>query len=95
VEIRDKGTADIFNGINSKAARKTCPATLHEKAALQLDQINNARNLADLTIPPGNKLHALSRDRKGQHAIEINGQFRICFRWVDGEALDVEIVDYH
>jgi proteic killer suppression protein len=58
-------------------------------------QIHNARNLEDLKAPPGNRLERLSGDRKGQHSIRINDQWRICFRWRDGDAHDVEIVDYH
>jgi proteic killer suppression protein len=60
-----------------------------------LIQIHNARNLDDLRAPPGNRLERLSGDRKGQHSIRINDQWRICFRWRDGDAHDVEIVDYH
>jgi toxin HigB-1 len=54
-----------------------------------------AVTLDDLRLPPGNRLEALKHDRKGQHSIRINDQWRICFRWRDGEADDVEIVDYH
>jgi toxin HigB-1 len=61
----------------------------------KLMQIHNARNLTDLRVPPGNRLERLSGDRKGQHCIRINDQWRICFRWRDGDAYDVEIVDYH
>jgi proteic killer suppression protein len=57
--------------------------------------IDAATKLDDLKIPPGNRLHALSKDREGQHAIWINDQFRICFLWRDGNAHDVEITDYH
>lgn len=57
--------------------------------------LNNARALADLRAPPANHLEALRSDRRGQHSIRINRQWRICFRWSDGEARDVEIVDYH
>lgn len=57
--------------------------------------LEQAVELKDLMSPPGNKLHALSKDRAGQYAIRINDQFRICFRWVDGNAEDVEITDYH
>lgn len=57
--------------------------------------LNNSQNLADLRVPPGNRLEALKGDRKGQHSIRINEQWRVCFRWSDGDALDVEIVDYH
>ena len=57
--------------------------------------LNAAGSLEDLRIPPGNRLEALSGNRKGQHSIRINGQWRICFVWKDGHAHDVEIVDYH
>ncbi len=57
--------------------------------------IEHAVDLSDLKTPPGNKLHALNEDRRGQHAVRINDQFRICFRWVDGRAEDVEITDFH
>jgi proteic killer suppression protein len=57
--------------------------------------VNNARRLEDLRVPPANRLEALKGDRKGQHSIRINDQWRICFRWKDGNAYEVEIVDYH
>jgi proteic killer suppression protein len=57
--------------------------------------LDNATELTDLKVPPGNRLEALKRDRAGQHSIRINDQFRVCFRWVDGGAEDVEITDYH
>ena len=57
--------------------------------------LDAADRLDDLKMPPGNRLHALERNRKGQHSIAINDQFRICFVWRDGNAYDVEIVDYH
>lgn len=57
--------------------------------------LNNARDLIDLRIPPGNRLEALSGNRDGQHSIRINQQWRICFVWIEGNAYDVEIVDYH
>ena len=57
--------------------------------------LNNARNLNDLRVPPGNRLEALSGDRKGQHSIRINDRWRICFSWRRGDAHGVEIVDYH
>ena len=59
------------------------------------EPLNQARSLADLRVPPGNRLEALKGDRKGRHGIRINDQWRICFRWKDGDAYDVEIVDYH
>jgi proteic killer suppression protein len=57
--------------------------------------VDAAKELADLKIPPGNKLHALTGDRAGQHAIRINDQYRVCFVWKDGHAYEVEIADYH
>ena len=57
--------------------------------------LNNAQNLNDLLIPPGNRLEALKGKRKGQHSIRINDQWRVCFRWSDGDAHEVEIVNYH
>jgi proteic killer suppression protein len=95
MEIRDRGTADIFNGIDSKAARKVCPSPLHRLASRKLQALNAATALSDLRVPSGNRLHALTDDRAGQHAIAINDQFRICFRWIVDEAVDVEITDYH
>jgi proteic killer suppression protein len=64
-------------------------------ARRKLLYLNAAKRLEDLRVPPGNQLEALKGDRKGQHSIRINDQWRICFRWHDGEVLDVEIVDYH
>ena len=57
--------------------------------------LNNATDLNDLSIPPGNRLEALSGDRAGQYSIQVNDQWRICFVWSDGDAYEVEIVDYH
>ena len=64
-------------------------------ARRKLLYLSQARSLQDLLVPPGNRLEALRGDRKGQHSIRINDQWRICFRWLDGHAYDVEIVDYH
>jgi len=64
-------------------------------ARRKLLYLHRAKTLKDLTVPPGNKLEALKRDRYGQHSIRINDQWRICFRWHEGDAYDVEIVDYH
>ena len=70
-------------------------ANIASAARRRLFALNNARSLADLLIPPGNRLEALQGDREGQHSIRINDQFRVCFRWRDGDAFDVEITDYH
>jgi len=64
-------------------------------ARRKLQVLDNTPHLDDLRVPAGNQLEALKRDRKGQHSIRINDQFRICFRWHQGDAHDVEIVDYH
>ena len=95
VAFKDEGTEDIFDGKNTKAARKTCPESLWKVARRKLDLLDSATTLADLKIPPGNKLEALSGDRKGQHSIRINDQYRICFMWKGTDSDDVEIVDYH
>jgi proteic killer suppression protein len=89
------GTEDIFNGINSPAARRTCPENLWKLAARKLDQLDSISTLQELRIPPGNRLEALGGDRKGQYSIRINDQYRICFFWTDQSPDQVEIVDYH
>jgi proteic killer suppression protein len=67
-----------------------------EKQALRkLDMLQAARNLSDLRVPPANRLEALTADRKGQHSIRINDQWRVCFIWTKEGPIDVEIVDYH
>lgn len=74
---------------------KGIPNDIMKSANRKLMQIHNARSLDDLRAPPGNRLERLTGDRKGQHSIRINDQWRICFRWREGDAYDVEIVDYH
>jgi proteic killer suppression protein len=91
----DRGTEDIFNGIESRAARATCPKSLWRGAQRKLDQLNRVRELLDLGSPPGNRLGRLRGNRAGQHSIRINDQYRICFRWEKGHAEEVEIADYH
>jgi proteic killer suppression protein len=71
------------------------PPDIQTVALRKLRLINNARALDDLRVPPANRLEALSKDRRGQHSIRINDQWRICFVWRDGNAHQVEIVDYH
>lgn len=93
--FKNQGTEDIFDGRNSKMARKICPQNLWEIAARKLEQIDSAKNLNDLMVPPGNHLEALSGNRKGQHSIRINDQYRVCFIWNDGNFENVEIIDYH
>jgi proteic killer suppression protein len=74
---------------------KGFPPDLVAVARRKLGWLDAAAALRDLASPPGNRLESLSGDRQGQHSIRINDQWRICFRWSDGGADDVEIVDYH
>lgn len=74
---------------------KGVPNDILKVANRKLIQIHNASSLDDLRAPPGNRLEALTKDRRGQHSVRINDQWRICFRWRDGDAFEVEIVDYH
>ena len=94
-DFADPGTEDIFYGVNSAAARRACPQQLHSLAARKLTALNRAEELADLTLPAGNRLEALRGDRRGQHSIRINAQYRVCFSWRYGQATAVEITDYH
>ncbi|QHN04924.1 type II toxin-antitoxin system RelE/ParE family toxin [Granulicella sp. WH15] len=71
------------------------PASIRRTAWKKLAILNAAIELDNLKIPPGNRLEALTKDRRGQHSIRVNDQYRVCFRWFDGNAHDVEIVDYH
>ena len=91
----DQGTEDIFNRKGSKAARKLCPETIWRVAQRKLDQLNASVSLASLAIPPANRLEALSRERRGQHSVRINEQYRICFKWANEGPAGVEITDYH
>ena len=93
--FRETGTEDIFNGKATKAARKTCPRSLWKIAARKLDQLDSVTSLDELSIPPGNRLEALTGDRKGQHSIRVNDRYRICFEWTETGPIAVEIVDYH
>lgn len=94
VSFRDRGTEHVFHGTDSKSARRTLPAELHRKAAEVLDRLNAAVSLRSLSLP-GLGLGKLRGDRAGLHSIRINDQYRICFRWTDRGAEEVEIVDYH
>jgi proteic killer suppression protein len=71
------------------------PSDVAKGAARKLEYVDLAARLEDLKVPPGNRLHALEGDRKDQHSISVNDQWRICFRFGDGDAYDVEICDYH
>lgn len=89
--FRDRETERVFRRERSRKF----PPEVERRALMKLDMIDAAESLDDLRVPPGNRLEKLSGDRKGQCSIRINDQWRICFRWTDGDAYDVEIVDYH
>jgi proteic killer suppression protein len=74
---------------------KAFPSDVARRAAQNLSLLDAATDLNDLRVPPGNRLEALSGNRKGQHSIRVNGQWRICFVWSEGNAHEVEITDYH
>jgi proteic killer suppression protein len=93
--FRNKATEDIFNGKSSKPARKICPQKLWSFAHRKLDQLDSVTSIDELRVPPGNRLEVLSGDRKGQHSIRLNEQYRICFIWCDNGPEGVEIIDYH
>lgn len=93
--FKNAGTADIFNGVDTRAARQRCPQTVWRIAFRKLVQLNATPTLRALRVPAGNRLEALTGDRAGQHSIRINDQYRICFVWTDAGPADVEIVDYH
>jgi proteic killer suppression protein len=95
VSFKDQATEDIFNGVNSKVARKACPQTLWRIASRKLDQIDSVQHLEELKIPPGNRLERLSGNRRAEHSIRINEQYRICFVWSEAGPAHVEITDYH
>jgi proteic killer suppression protein len=71
------------------------PANIRSSALKKIAALDSAESLPDLFCPPGNHLEALTRNRKGQHSIRINDQFRLCFVWSEGNAYEVEVVDYH
>lgn len=91
ISFRDRRTEAIADGL----AVRQLPMDMQRAALKKLRQLAAASVLEDLRVPPGNRLEALWGSRKGQWSIRINDQWRLCFRWQDGNAHDVEIVDYH
>ena len=87
----DKQTQEIYTTGRSKRF----PPDVARRARLKLEYVDLASRIDDLKVPPGNRLHKLGQNREGQYAIRINDQWRICFRFVDGDAYEVEITDYH
>ena len=89
--FRDKETERLFD----RQFSRRFPGNLHRIAWRKLAVLNAAERLDDLRVPPGNRLEKLSGTREGEYSLRINDQWRICFRWLEGNAYDVEITDYH
>ena len=87
----DKYTFELY----IKGRSKKFPPEIISRAVIKMEYINLAANLEDLRLPPSNRLHLLSGERKGQYSISVNDQWRICFKYIDGDAIDVELTDYH
>lgn len=94
INFGDSATEAIYNGVTSRKSRKI-PGDIIALCQRKLDMINSAINIRDLKVPPGNRLEALSGKRKGFYSIRINKQYRIIFRFSNGNSAEVEIVDYH
>lgn len=89
--FRDAETEKVY----TRHLSRKLPGDIQQTALRKLRMLNNAASLNDLRVPPANRLEKLGGERTGQYSIRINQQWRVCFRWADGNALDVEIVDYH
>lgn len=87
----DQRSYDLF----AQGKAKRFPSDVAKRAARKLEYVDLAVRVDDLRVPPGNRLHGLGGNRKGQYSISINDQWRICFRFVNGDAYDVEVCDYH
>ena len=95
INYKHPGAKDIFNGDDTKYARRACPQNLWKIARRKLDQLDFAASLNDLRSPPNNRLESLKGDRIGQYSIRINDRYRICFVWSNDGVKEVEITDYH
>lgn len=95
INFKNRGTEDINYGRSSKEALKTLPRELHRKAQIKIARLGAVTSMQDLREIRWNRFEVLKGNRKGQCSIRINEQYRICFRWKNENALDVEIVDYH
>jgi toxin HigB-1 len=89
--FRDREAQRVWDG----EASRRLPMSIQAVARRKLRMLHNAQNLNDLRAPPANRLEALKGGRRGQYSIRINDQYRICFQWTNGDAIEVEIVDYH
>jgi proteic killer suppression protein len=95
LSFADTGTQDVYDGEDTRTARRTCPPFLWRVAGRKLQQMDRVGCVDDLRVPPGNRLKRLQGERIGQYSIRINDQYRICFRWSGEGPEQVEIVDYH
>ena len=91
LSFNDKDSEKIWNS----EFTKRFPIEIQKKAKMKLELLNAAKKVEELKIPPSNRLHVLLGDRKGQQSISVNDQYRICFTWENGNAYNVEVVDYH
>lgn len=91
----DQGSQDVYDGSSTKAAEKSLPKELWAAAGEKLDQMDAARSLADLRLPPSNRLHSLRDDLKGFHSISINMKYRIIFKFVNGDCEEVQITNHY
>ena len=89
--FKDREAEKVFN----RTPSRRLPTDLQRVALRKLRMLHRARSLEDLRIPPANRLETLSGDRKGQYSVRINDQWRVCFLWREGDAFEVEILDYH
>jgi proteic killer suppression protein len=87
----DRRTKELYE----TGRAKRFPSDVAKRAARKLEYVDLAKRLDDLRVPPGDRLHALEGDRKGQYSISINDEWRVCFRFEDGDAYEVEVCDYH
>ena len=91
IRFRDRDAERLFNG---QQVRRL-PVDIQRRARMRLQRVVAATRLSDLRVPPSQRLEALRGDRRGQHSIRINDQWRICFRWTEQGATEIEVVDYH
>jgi proteic killer suppression protein len=94
VSFGNKITDELYNGLDTKGVRRL-PTDIISKALNKLDVLNGAHDLLDMRSPPGNRLEALKGDLAGFYSIRVNDQWRIVFRWKDGNAYEVQLTDYH
>ncbi len=87
----DRHTQELYE----EGRSRRFPPEIWRRAVLKLEYLDLATRLEDLRVPPSNRLHQLGKDRRGQFSISVNDQWRICFRFLDGDAYDVELTDYH